>query len=201
MHAKGTAMNHLSGAVMFRRWGPVVAVMLCLCTGMFADVVNDLEFQPQVPLGPGEFMTAAQFATGVRPKAMALADFNHDGNIDIAVANSSSNNVSILLGKKDGTFTAGTAVVAGTSPAFVAAGTFNGDGNVDLVTVDYGGSHVNLALGNGNGTFQTAVSIATNSSNCNSVLAADFNRDGKLDLAVGCSSGSLGVAILLGNGN
>ena len=46
------------------------------------------------------------YATGLEPYGVAVGDFNGDGKLDIAVTNMASNNVTILLGKGDGTFTA-----------------------------------------------------------------------------------------------
>jgi|SRR5580704_2321299 len=52
----------------------------------------------------GQFLEAPQYTTGVNPQAVAVGDFNRDGNSDIAVVNSTSNTVSVLLGNGDGTF-------------------------------------------------------------------------------------------------
>jgi hypothetical protein len=55
-----------------------------------------------------------------------VGDFNGDGVPDLAVANSLSHNVSVLLGNGDGTFRAAQNYGAGTAPVFVAVGDFNG---------------------------------------------------------------------------
>ena len=66
-----------------------------------------------------------------RPTAIAVGDFNADGHADLAVANEASNNVSILLGNGDGTFTQGSPVAAA-GPVSVVAGDFDRNGTVDL---------------------------------------------------------------------
>ena len=91
----------------------------------------------------------------------------------------------------------------GTGTVFVAVADFNGDGKLDYVTANQGNNTIGVALGNGDGTFKapTSISVACNPV---SVATGDFNGDGKLDLAVaapGCSAGTNGVAILLGNGD
>ncbi len=52
----------------------------------------------------GSFKKAVRYPAGLSPEAVAVGDFNNDGNPDVAVANYGSNNVSILLGNGDGTF-------------------------------------------------------------------------------------------------
>ena len=75
---------------------------------------------------------------------MAVGDFNGDGVPDLAVANSSSNNVSVLLGNGDGTFQAAVDFGAAGGPLLfsVAVGDFNGDGMPDLAVASGGGVSV-----------------------------------------------------------
>src|SRR5439155_943755 len=74
-------------------------------------------------------------AVGTNPWSAALGDVNGDGKVDLVTANYGSNNVAVLLGNGDGTFTAaaGSPVVVGTSPYSVAGGDVNGEGKIDLV--------------------------------------------------------------------
>src|SRR2546430_1444336 len=95
--------------------------------------------------------------------------------------------LSVLLGNGDGTFQAHKEFAAGEAPNWVAVGDFNGDGRLDLAVVDGQGnawtSALLILIGNGDGSFKTPVSYALKT-NGTSVAAADFNGDGKLDLAV-----------------
>ena len=91
------------------------------------------------------------------PQSVAVGDFNGDGRADLAVANDSSNNVSVLLGNGNGTFQTAVNYGAGRGPSSVAVGDFNGDGKADLAVANYSGGNVSVLLGNGNGTFQAAV--------------------------------------------
>ena len=65
-----------------------------------------------------------------------MGDFNGDGKQDLAVANSDSDNVSILLGDGAGNFSAPTNFDAGNDPYSVAVGDFNGDGKQDLAVAN-----------------------------------------------------------------
>jgi hypothetical protein len=158
---------------------------------------------------------------GALPQAVALGDFNNDGNLDMAIVNSTDNNVSILLSNGDGTFTgpAGSALPAGTppgppSPTFgvghnplgLAVGDFNNDGKLDLAVVNQNDNTVSILLGNGDGTFQPQTTVSSNGTTPVSVATADFNADGNLDLAVvnqtdsGCSDSNGSVSVLTGDG-
>ena len=95
-------------------------------------------------------------------------------------------------------------LTAGTNPVGrLTQGDFNGDGNLDLVTSNYGANSLSIFLGNGDGTFQSpqTISIGSNTRPVG-IVAADFDGDGKLDLAIGYDiPNSNGVSILLGNGD
>ena len=139
------------------------------------------------------------FGAGTDPDSAAGGDFNGDGKLDLAVANEGSNNVSILLGKSDGTFQAAVDYGAGSNPSSVAVGDFRDDGKLDLVVANDGSDNVSILLGNGDGTFQAAVNYGVGSAPT-SVAVGDFNGDGKLDLAV-VNELSNNFSILLGNGD
>ncbi|MGA2847991.1 MAG: FG-GAP-like repeat-containing protein [Terracidiphilus sp.] len=140
-------------------------------------------------------------ATGSYPISVAAADFNGDGIPDLAVANSNSDSLTILLGNGDGTFTT-TAVSppTGIYPYFVAVGDFNGDGKADLAVADSSASSLTILLGNGDGTFSPTIANPQTGSVPRAVAVGDFNGDGIQDLAV-ANSGSTTMTILLGNGD
>ncbi len=160
------------------------------------------------------FTTGPTFGVGSEPTSVASGDFNGDGILDMAVANSGDDAVTVLLGNGDGTFDLKSSLAIGTGIYSVATGDFNGDGILDLVVADCGfcggtnnfSDTVTVLLGNGDGTFTTK-STPTVGGGPEYVAVADFDGDGILDLAVtNCScligsSGSSTVSVLLGNGD
>src|SRR5271155_525891 len=109
----------------------------------------------------GQFLEAPQYPTGTNPQAMAAGDFNNDGNLDFAVANSTANTVSILLGNGDGTFQPAVSYPTGSIPKGMEVGDFYGDGHLDLAVTNSGSNTVSVLRGNGDGTFQAKIDTAT----------------------------------------
>src|SRR5580698_2313900 len=137
--------------------------------------------------------------------AIAAADFNGDGNLDLVEACASdevpcNNLLLILSGNGDGTFRQSCMTPL---PFFgsqsMAVGDFNGDGQPDAAVINSGANGVNVLL-NGGGCLSFVYTMPATGAGPSSIAAADFNGDGKLDLAV-ANSGSNNVTILLGNGD
>ena len=150
--------------------------------------------------GSGKFAkTPNVYATGNGPDALATADVNGDGNLDLIVGNDTQASVSVLAGNGDGTFQASKSYNVGLYPHWVTVADFNGDGKPDIAVVNEGNDSVGVLLNKGNGTFAAMKTYPVNSEPY-SVVAADFNRDGKTDLAVTGYYNSV-VSILLGKGD
>jgi hypothetical protein len=156
--------------------------------------------------GNGSFnVEVASPVAGSNPVAIAVADLNGDGIADLAVVNEAGNNISVLLGKGDGTFTpvaASHTTGTGSGPVAIATGDFNGDGVVDLAVANSLTNNVLVLLGVGDGTFGAAAGSPTSTgagSAPSSLVAGDFNGDGKADLAVS-TTGISTITVLLGNG-
>jgi hypothetical protein len=148
--------------------------------------------------GAGGFGAPTNFSVGNGPRYLVVGDFNQDTKFDLAVANFGSNNISILLGTGTGSFGAPTNLSAA-SPRSLAVGDFNSDGKSDLAVLNSNGifnGTVSLLLGTGTGSFTSGTSASVGVAT--SMIAADLNSDGRLDLAV-TNSGS-NVSILLGTG-
>ena len=159
--------------------------------------------------GTGRFTAApnSPFPAGSQPNSVAVGDFNGDGKPDLAIANYNSNNVTVLLGNGAGGFTAapGSPFPAGTQPYSVAVGDFNGDGKPDLAIANVASGNVTVLLGSGTGGFTAAPGSPFDVGPYpESVVVADFNADGKLDIAVAgvglYQSSGLNVTVLLGDG-
>ena len=149
--------------------------------------------------GDGTFQPYLDYPTAYGPYSVAVADFNQDGNVDLATANYASGgfSVSVLMGNGDGSFQPHMDYGAGGSRSIVASD-FNGDGKPDLAATDTFGGTVSVYLGNGDGTFQIPVAY-TAGSQPDTVAAGDFNRDGKPDLVTANEVATFSV--LLGNGD
>ena len=94
------------------------------------------------------------FAAGDQPFSVTTGDFNGDGITDLATANRTSDDVSVLLGLGDGTFATQQVFTAGDARS-VTTGDFNGDGITDLATANYFDHDVSVLLGLGDGNFAT----------------------------------------------
>ena len=164
------------------------------------------------------------------PSALAIGDVNHDGHPDVVFTFDSFDPsietqliggvypgvVGVALGNADGTLQfSGTppfVPVYGTevpNPTAVALADLTGTGNLDIVTGAENDSTLCVVPNKGNGTFNNAIATGLSGASCflappagggSSIVAADFNGDGKLDLA-SSSSNSPYVAVLIGNGD
>ena len=174
-------------------------------------------------LGPGTagtgWLISQTPAMGSNALSEVTGDFNGDGIPDLALLWSSNSvggpfSITILFGKGDGRFTTGPTVQPAGLQAYptMIGGDFNGDGKADLALLSYNGistSYITVLPGNGDGTFATPLTgqVYNQPATGGDVIlgtlaAADFNGDGKLDLAVvGDYVSSGGVTILLGKGD
>jgi len=141
---------------------------------------------------------------GMGGYAIAVGDFNNDGNLDVAVGGEAFPNwqVAILLGNGNGTFTPDGFYLLDTAPGAIATGYFTGNKKkIDLAITS---GFLAVLLGNGDGTFQHATYL-NNGYLPSWVIAQDFDGDGKVDLAAsdaGSPPGFLpGVSVYKGNGN
>ena len=140
-----------------------------------------------VLLGNGDGTFAAPLTTpvGTGPFALAASDVNADGRLDILVLNAqASNNINILYGAGDGTFTAAPSLTSpGTAPAGIAVADFNGDGRADFAVSNTGSNTVSIFRGSASGAFTNIANVAMGLSPT-AIAARDFNLDGAIDLVV-----------------
>jgi hypothetical protein len=167
--------------------------------------------------GDGTFQSPISYQSS-GGQTVALGDTRNNGIQDIVIAGSTIN---VLLGNGDGTFQPEVTYSSGVQEndsLSVAVADLNNDGTLDIVATSgcvFGGRRqctitgtVSVLIGNGDGTFQPAVLYNTNQYYPTGVVVADFNNDGKPDLATSnfCSGpsticGPASVSIFLGNGD
>ena len=165
---------------------------------------------------PGDFLVEG-------PVAVAVGDFDKDGNLDAAVPSVDLDEVSVLWGAGDGSFLQycaeqptqscrtnsdcqsgtcnppGITITTGIGPMAVAVGDFNNDGLPDIVTADSVGNTVSVLLNQGGRAFGDSITTDAGSSPV-AVVVGDFNADDNLDVATANSLDNT-VTVLLGTGD
>jgi FG-GAP-like repeat len=129
--------------------------------------------------GDGTFGEAVDHPTDLRPIDLAAHDFNGDGSLDLAIANYDSASITILLADNGTWRTAASLATYGATPHFTVAD-LNLDGHLDVAFPNAG--FVYVYEGRGDGRFRDPVSYRAGGDPF-AIAAADFNRDGRIDLA------------------
>jgi len=140
--------------------------------------------------GDGTFTQHAAPPTN-HEKAFAVADFDHDGRLDLAALAFAT--IDILLGQGDGSFVKLTTVTSGISATSMKAGDVNGDGDTDLVTASSSLHAVRVQLGHGDGTFSALPGFAV-SEQPFGLDVADLDADGRDDVLVSQFEDVFGVS-------
>jgi hypothetical protein len=167
--------------------------------------------------GDGTFQSPRQFADGasqgasnissiLNGRGIVTADFDGDGNPDVAVTNPASADVSVLLGRGDGTFQPQRRFDATSRPWSLDAGDLNGDGIADLAVIDdpvAGHLSIAILLSRGDGTFRHEAIIQTpdaGGTDFSNIKIADINDDRNEDILYNGAADGM-THILLGQGN
>jgi hypothetical protein len=124
--------------------------------------------------------TAKATTTGKNPHFVALADFNNDGKLDVAVANNGDGTVEVQFGNGGGGFGSPVRYKAGSGPMAVAAGDLDGDGWQDLASANWLGDTFSVFRNQGDGSFAATQNIEAEYPLF--VQTADFAGDGKAEL-------------------
>ncbi|MEP0823092.1 MAG: VCBS repeat-containing protein [Ignavibacterium sp.] len=185
------------------RYGEIVSITLTRgITGFFGDSLAQAvvwNFTVEADVASAVFAQKGATATGSQPRSVIAADFDNDGDLDLAMAAYGGTTVSIRLNDGTGSFSGSTEVSVQVNPHSVFAADFDGDGDMDLAAANIGSNTVSIRLNDGAGNFtgSTNVSVGTGPS---SVSAADFDGDGDMDIAAS-NNNSNTVSIRLNDGS
>ena len=135
-------------------------------------------------VGDGTFQTAASYPLGGNANTLVRADFNHDGNVDLAVGVFNSNSqVAVFLGDDNGVFAQSASVPGTALYGSLAAADIDGNRTPDLVFLNGNATKVEVALGNGDGTFRAAHQVSLpHAEGSHTVSTGDLNGDGRTDI-------------------
>lgn len=177
----------------------------------FVDVVTSNRSSLDVTVllnNAGVLGSPAQYPIGGEPRGVAVGLVDNDGLLDIVVADHDGRSIEVLLNdpSSPGVFVAGPSLSLGPDlrPDGVDVEDLDGDGDRDIVTGS-SGNGLNFAtvfFNQGNGTFGGANHFAAGAVNPGSVVAVDFDRDGRRDIALANQdSGNVTVLRNLGGGS
>jgi hypothetical protein len=188
MHQRKT----LVGAVL-------VLVLICFAGSQIIVHAAGGKTAPVIP--PVNFATPVNYTVGSLPFANAVGDFNKDNILDVAVCNYSSNNVTVLMGKGDGTFETAVNYAVGTEPSAITVADLNNDGYPDIAVADEIGKTVAVLLNkaDGTGTFNAAVLYPAGQAP-RGIVAGSLRNNGIMDLVVANNLGG-DVTVFLGKGD
>ncbi|MBX2844053.1 MAG: VCBS repeat-containing protein [Flammeovirgaceae bacterium] len=184
---------------------PSSLLVIDLINNGFPDIIftNQIDSNVEFYINEGnrvyDFDGGSSASVGVAPTDLISADFDKDGNLDIAISNGGSNDIRIILvnPEDEAIFYS---FPTGLGPSAIDFADFNLDGNIDLVTSNYFSNNISILIGKGDGTFASSSSVAGSQiDNPSDIESADFNGDGIPDLAI-TSSGNDLVNIFLGDG-
>src|SRR5436189_301721 len=154
----------------------------CLLLAGSLGAVVTLSGAASLPGSKPSFARPESYVVGEFPTSVAIGDLNGDAKPDLAVANTASDTMSVLINRGRGSFERSRYYRTGVGPYRVAIGDLNGDGKPDLATTNYFGNTVSVLPNRGDGTFEGKLDYQTGGGPYDLAIG-DVNGDGKLDLA------------------
>ncbi len=174
------------------------------------DLLVGVNNSLQIWIGAGNcsFTLKSTVSAGTTPRSIAVGDLDSDGVLDVAVANSAGNEVRLLRGDgiggiASGALTPWSTIAVGTAPTRVLLADVSGDAILDIVTANNAGGSVSVVRGrgtapSGDGTFHAPTTLNPGGSP-SGIATGDFDEDGRVDLVVANSGGTV-VTVYRGTG-
>ena len=166
-----------------------------------SKVPFNVTFEGTIFYSTNSFAPKVDFTVGSAPENVALGDFDGDGKPDLVVANSGSDNVSVMENASSTSTIALTNIFdieTGAGPVGVVVADLDGDGNQDIATANSASNNIsvirNASVGEST-SFQFKVDYAT-ATNPQSIVLADLDMDGRPDLVTANFTNSGSVSIL-----
>lgn len=148
---------------------------------------------------PAQQFNGVDLPTGKTPLALATADLNGDGILDLVTANADGKSVSVLLGLGSGSFAMRRDFLVPAAPQSVIVADFNGDAKADVAVTSSLDNAVFLFLGGGDGTLASPTRFPTGTAPSHAA-ASDLNADGHIDFITANNVANT-VSVFLGRGD
>jgi hypothetical protein len=153
--------------------------------------------------GAGYFPSHVEYGVGAVPSSCYGDDLDNDGDQDVATADITSGTVTVLLNNGDGSFAPRDTMAVGAQCRQVYGGDFDGDNDIDLCATLFhgpGGTNgVYLFTNDGAGLFASSPLYTDVKPGAFAVETADVNKDGHIDIGVGCQDAD-SLVVLMNDG-
>jgi len=136
---------------------------------------------------------------GSLPRDIVSGDLDGNGSPDVVTSNRDSDDISVLL-NTGGSYSSAVVYSVGARPRGIFLADFNGDQRLDIAVASQDDRRIDVLFNQGSGVFGSAITLSVGPDlRPDGVVAADFDRDGDVDIAVSTSGDALNLATVFLN--